>query len=81
MIIQDWTFVRVPPVPDAGNGQPPSTSVVWLTPGGAPARLRDVGNARHVMDEALAAQTIEQPLYPPQRRSYVRFGFWFLQSM
>jgi hypothetical protein len=33
------------------------------------------------MDEALAAQTIEQPLYPPQRRSYVRFGFWFLQSM
>jgi hypothetical protein len=50
---------RVPLVPHAGNGERHSTSVVWLTPAGAPARLRDVGNARHVMDEALAAQTIE----------------------
>jgi hypothetical protein len=50
---------RVPLVPEAGNSEPPSNRLKWLTPGGAPARLRDVGNARHVMDEALAAQTIE----------------------
>jgi hypothetical protein len=32
-----------------------------LTPGDATARLREVGTARHVMDEASAAQPIEQP--------------------
>jgi hypothetical protein len=30
-----------------------------LTPGDATARLREVGTARHVMDEASSAQTIE----------------------
>jgi hypothetical protein len=50
---------RVPLVPAAGNGEPSPIQLKWLTPGGAPAKLRDVGNARHVMDEALAAQTIE----------------------
>jgi hypothetical protein len=53
------THPRVPLVPEAGNGLPPSNQLKWLTPGGAPARLRDVGNASHVMDEASTAQTIE----------------------
>jgi hypothetical protein len=52
-----------------------------LTPGCPPARLRDVGTARHVMDEALAAQTIEQPCTPHGGFPYTRFSFWNLQSM
>jgi hypothetical protein len=33
------------------------------------------------MDEALAAQTIESPLYPPQRRSLRTILILVLQSM
>jgi hypothetical protein len=52
-----------------------------LTPGCPPARLREVGTARHVMDEALAAQTIEQPCTPHGGFPYARCSFWNLQSM
>jgi hypothetical protein len=37
---------------------------ILLTLGDATARLREVGTARHVMDEAPSAQTIEQPCTP-----------------
>jgi hypothetical protein len=33
------------------------------------------------MDEALTAQTIEQPCTPHGVSSYMRFSFWYLQSM
>jgi hypothetical protein len=52
-----------------------------LTPAGPPARLREVGTARHVMDEASSAQTIEQPCTPHGGFPYARFSFWNLQSM
>ena len=35
-----------------------------LTPGGATARLREVGITRDVMDEASSAQTIDSPVPP-----------------
>jgi hypothetical protein len=46
-----------------------------LTPGDATARLRKVGTTRHVMDEASAAQTIEQHSAPPQRLSLQAIQF------
>jgi len=53
---------------------------ILLTPGDATARLREVGTARYVMDEASAAQPIEQPCTPRSGFHYMRFSFC-MQSM
>jgi hypothetical protein len=43
---------------------------ILLTPVNATARLLEVGTARHVMDEAPSAHTIEQPCTPHGGFSY-----------
>jgi hypothetical protein len=50
----------------------------WLTLGGIPARLREVGSEKYVTDVALTAQAVETPCIPPLQRLFLpRFGFLF----
>jgi len=57
-----------PKVPRSGNRRwspsAYSSSPKWLTLGGIPARLREVGSEKYVTDVALTAQAVETPCTP-----------------